>query len=37
MGWLAFIVGDYADGVGEGTVLGFGCEVERGEAVRGQD
>ena len=34
---LAFIVGDDASGIGEGTVLGFSGLVEGWQAVGGKD
>ena len=37
MGQLAFIVGDDADSIGEGTVLGFSGLVEGREAMGGED
>ena len=37
MGQLAFIVGYDADGIREGTVLGFSGLVEGWEAVGGED
>lgn len=37
MGQLAFVVGDYTDGIGQGTVLGFSSLVERWEAMGGED
>ena len=37
MGQLAFVMGDYTDSIGEGTVLGFSGLVEGWEAMGGED